>query len=395
MKVIGSPQGSRPPSGGRDATSGKQPVAAGTPQLPPGPPPRPECRVAVLRIAEFAERIDVRSPAEFADDHLPGAVNLPVLDDAERAQVGTMYVQESAFEARKLGAAIVARNIARIVETYARDKPREWAPLVYCWRGGQRSRALTHVLSEIGWRAQQLDGGYRAYRRHVVATLAMLPQHFDYRVICGLTGAGKSRLLAALAAEGAQTLDLEGIARHRGSLLGDLPGDPQPSQKWFESQLAAALAALDSTRPVFVESESRKIGDLQVPETLLAAMRASSCVRLDTPTPMRVAMLKDEYAHFLAAPDELGARLAHLTPVYGKTVVEGWREAAAQGDFDALVAELLERHYDPMYAKSLTRNFPRADDALVARAESVSDAAFRTLARDVIERSHAHATAMT
>ena len=356
--------------------------------LPPGPPPRPDARVSVDRLREFADRVDVRSPSEFAEDHIPGAINLPVLDDAERAQVGTMYAKVSAFDARKLGAAIVARNIARIVETYARDKPREWMPLVYCWRGGQRSRALTHVLSEIGWRAQQLDGGYRAYRRHVVATLQVLPQRFDYRVICGLTGAGKSRLLAALAAEGAQILDLEGLARHRGSLLGDLPGDPQPSQKWFESELVAALAALDSTRPVFVESESRKIGDLQLPETLLATMRAASCVRLQTPTPLRVAMLKDEYAHFLVAPNELGARLAHLTPVYGKQVIERWRDTAARGDFDALVAELLERHYDPMYTQSLARNFPRAGDALVARAEGTSDAAFRALARDVLERSH-------
>ncbi len=365
-----------------------------TAPLPPGPPPRPEGRVSVERIAAFAARIDVRSPSEFAEDHLPGAVNLPVLDDAERAEVGTMYVQVSAFDARKLGAAIVARNIARIIETYARDQPREWTPLVYCWRGGQRSRALVHVLTEIGWRAHQLDGGYRAYRRHVVATLAVLPQRFDYRVICGLTGAGKSRLLAALAAEGAQTLDLEGLARHRGSLLGDLPGDPQPSQKGFESGLAAALATLDPARPVFVESESRKIGDLQVPEALLATMRGSSCVRLDTATPLRVAMLKAEYAHFIAAPDELAARLAHLAPVHGKKVLERWRDAAARGEFDALVAELLERHYDPMYAQSIARNFPRAGEALVARADDVSDAAFRALARDVVARSRAGAPAI-
>jgi len=360
-----------------------------TTPLPPGPPPRPEGRIAVARLGEFAARIDVRSPSEFAEDHIPGAVNLPVLDDAERAEVGAMYVQVSAFDARKLGAAIVARNIAHIVDTYARDKPREWSPLVYCWRGGQRSRALAHVLCEIGWRAYQLDGGYRAYRRHVVATLAVLPQRFDYRVICGLTGAGKSRLLAALAAEGAQTLDLEGLARHRGSLLGDLPGDPQPSQKAFESELAAALAVLDPARPVFVESESRKIGDLQVPEALLATMRASSCVRLDTPTTLRVAMLKAEYAHFIAAPGELTARLAHLAPVYGKKVLERWRDAATRGEFDALVAELLERHYDPMYAQSIARNFPRAGDALVARADDVSDAGFRALARDIVARSHA------
>ncbi|MEP6679530.1 MAG: tRNA 2-selenouridine(34) synthase MnmH, partial [Betaproteobacteria bacterium] len=274
------------------------------------------------------------------------------------------------------------------------DKPREWTPLVYCWRGGQRSRALAHVLSQIGWRAHQLDGGYRAYRRQVVATLATVPARFDYRVICGLTGAGKSRLLYALAAEGAQTLDLEGLARHRGSLLGDLPGDPQPSQKAFESRLADALASLDSARPVFVESESRKIGDLQLPDALLAAMRASRCVRLDTPTPLRVAMLKAEYAHFLAAPDELTARLAHLAPVYGKSVLARWKTLATRKEFDALVVELLEQHYDPMYARSMARNFSRAGDALVARADADSPAAFRGVARDVIERSAAHAPAI-
>ncbi len=329
----------------------------------------------------------MRSPAEFADDHMPGALNLPVLDDAERAEVGTMYVQVSAFDARKVGAAIVARNIARIVATHCRTSRANWAPLVYCWRGGQRSRALTHVLTEIGWRAVQLDGGYRAYRRHVVATLGAAAQRFDYRVVCGLTGAGKSRLLAALGAAGAQTLDLEGLARHRGSLLGDLPGDPQPSQKWFESQLVDALAALDPARPVFVESESRKIGDVQLPDALLASMRGSSCVRLDTPTPLRVAMLMREYAHFLAAPDALAERLAHLAPVHGNKAIERWRDAAARGEFDALVAELLERHYDPMYAQSIARNFPRVGEALVVHAGEASDATFRALAGDVLRRS--------
>jgi len=354
------------------------------PPLPPGPPPRPDGRVGVERIAEFASRIDVRSPSEFAEDHLPGAVNLPVLDDEERARVGTLYVQGSAFDARKVGAAIVARNVARIVETYAQDKPRDWEPLVYCWRGGQRSRSLAHVLAEIGWRAHPLDGGYRAYRRHVVASLGTLPQTFDYRVICGLTGSGKSRLLAALAAQGAQTLDLEGLARHRGSLLGDLPGDPQPSQKRFESELVAALASLDRARPVYVESESRKVGNLQVPETLLATMRAAPCVRVETPQPLRVELLMAEYAHFLAAPDLLASRLDRLVELHGRKTIEQWRDAAQRGAFDALTADLLERHYDPVYARSIERNFPRYDAATVVRIDDVSAEGFAAAARALL-----------
>jgi len=359
--------------------------------LPPGPPPRFEGRATVAALADLPDRIDVRTPSEFAEDHLPGAVNMPVLSDAERAQVGTIYVQDSAFEARKVGAAIVARNIAGIIETYARGQPRDWHPLVYCWRGGQRSRSLTHVLCEVGWRAVQLDGGYRAYRRHVVATLSTLPSAYRYRLVCGLTGSGKSRLLAALALEGAQVLDLERMARHRGSLLGDIPGDPQPSQKAFETEVLATLAAFDRTRPVYVESESRKIGALQVPESLLEAMRASPCVRVDTPQSLRVALLKEEYAHFLEDGAALAQRLVPLTPILGKKTLARWSDAAAQGEHDALIAELLAQHYDPMYAHSIEHNFPCYPDATVARVQALDADAFRALARHVIAQERATA----
>jgi tRNA 2-selenouridine synthase len=352
--------------------------------LPPGPPPRPGLTAGIAALSSYPERIDVRSPAEYAEDHIPGAVNLPVLDDAERAQVGTLYVQVSAFEARKVGAAIAARNIARLVETYAHDKPPQWQPLVYCWRGGQRSRAVAHVLGEIGWRAVQLDGGYRAWRRHVVSALSGPLAPFDFRVVCGLTGSGKSRLLAALAREGAQVLDLEGLARHRGSLLGDLPGDPQPGQKWFESQLHAALAALDPARAVYVESESKRIGTVQLPDPLLAAMRAAQCVRVDTPVSLRVTLLQDEYRHFLCDPEALGERLAHLVPLHGRKTVERWRAAALAGEHDVLVAELLERHYDPLYAGSMTRNFPRHGHGAVVHVTDVTAAAFTALARRLL-----------
>src|SRR5262249_31366223 len=194
----------------------------------------------------------------------------PVLDEGERARIGTRYARESAFTSLHAGAAMVARNSAAMPDVPFRAKPRDWAPLVYCWRGGQRSRSLTHVLNEVGWRAVQLAGGYRAYRRNVVALLAALPPAFDYRVVCGLTGSGQSRLIGALAAEGAQVLDLERIARHRGSLLGDLPVDPQPTQKAFESELVAAMQRFERDRPVYVESESKRIGTLSVPESLLA-----------------------------------------------------------------------------------------------------------------------------
>ena len=353
--------------------------------LPPGPPPRVALRAEVSQWPSFAERIDVRSPSEFAEDHLPGAINLPVLDDAERTLVGTMYIQQSAFEARKVGAALVSRNVAHICETHVRDKPRDWSPLVYCWRGGQRSRSLVHVLCEIGFRAAQLDGGYRAYRRHAVAMLAQLPAHFCFRVVSGLTGSGKSRLLAALAAEGAQVLDLERLARHRGSLLGEFPDATQPTQKLFESEIFAAMSAFDARKVVFVESESRRIGRLQVPDALLGAMRAAACIRVETPRAERVAMLASDYAHWLDDSQYLARRLASLTELYGKATIAKWVALGREGRATELTEELLDTHYDPYYERAMRRNFPRYDDAAVIHVDAARE--YRRVARQLIEQS--------
>ncbi len=351
-------------------------------------------KVGADDLRSYPDRIDVRSPSEYADDHVPGAENHAVLDDAERARIGTLHATESAFAAKRAGAALVARNIAAMLEGPFASKPRDWAPLIYCWRGGQRSRSLAHMLNEIGWRAVQLDGGYRAYRRHVIAMLATLPARFRFEVVCGLTGSGKSRLLDALAAEGAQVLDLEALARHRGSLLGDLPDEVQPSQKWFESQVAAALERLDPAHPVYVESESQKIGAVQVPAALLAAIRAAECIRVDTPAPLRVMLLKGEYAHYLGDPAALAARLARLTPLHGRETIERWNAAAAGGDWDALVGELLSRHYDPTYSRAIERNFARLAEAIVVAPAEIGEDAFRALAREVDARVRSRSRAL-
>jgi tRNA 2-selenouridine synthase len=344
---------------------------------------RLEHRVAIDALPDYSDRIDVRSPVEYAIDHIPGAQSHPVLDDDERARIGTMHARDSAFAARHAGAAIIARNIAAMLDGPFHDKPHDWAPLVYCWRGGQRSRSLTHVLNEIGWRAVQLAGGYRAYRRNVVALLDSLPRKFDYRVVCGLTGSGKSRLIAALAAEGAQVLDLERIARHRGSLLGDLPVELQPTQKTFESELVATLQRFEPNRPVYVESESKRIGTLSVPESLLATMREAPCIRLELPRSLRIELLKDEYAHFLADPKLLSERLARLSPLHGGKAVEQWSEAASAGDWNRVIAELLDLHYDPAYSRSIGRNFPRIADAVAVAPAAATEDAFRALAREL------------
>jgi tRNA 2-selenouridine synthase len=311
----------------------------------------------VAELDQFDALLDVRSPAEFAEDHVPGAINVPVLDDAERARVGTLYKQVSPFLARKVGAALVARNIARHIDAAFVDQDRGWRPLVYCWRGGKRSGAMTIVLREIGWDARQLEGGYKAFRRHVIDELEALPPRLDLRVICGMTGTGKSRLIRALAARGAQVIDLEALAAHRGSVLGGLPEAPQPSQKAFETRLWQALARLDPHRPVYVESESRKIGDVRVPEPLIAAMWAAPCIVIQAETPLRVELLMDEYAHFLTDRITLADRLSALTTLHGHARIARWMALADENRHAELVAELLELHYDPAYRRSIGSHY--------------------------------------
>ena len=330
--------------------------------------------------ASYDAVIDTRSPAEYAEDHIPGALSAPVLDDDERAQVGTMYKQVSQFEAQKVGAALLAKNVANHIETLFAGKPKTWRPLVYCWRGGKRSGAMAHVLREVGWDANTLQGGYKAYRRWVVAQLETVPTQFKFTVIHGPTGSGKSRLLAALSRAGAQVLDLEQLAAHRGSVLGGLPDKPQPSQKMFESRLLAALCALDPSRPVFVEGESKKIGELQVPDALMGTMRASPCVRLEASVETRVALLLDEYRHFLADRRSLDAQLDCLVALHGRDKIAEWKALAARGEWKEFVSRLLLEHYDPAYSRSSHRNFTQLAEARRLRIASSDEPAFERAA---------------
>ncbi len=331
------------------------------------------------RLDEFSV-LDARSESEFALDRVPGAVNWPSLTDAERVLIGTEYVQDSAFTAKKRGAALVARNIAGHIEREVLDKPKDWRPLVYCWRGGSRSGALATVLDHIGFRVHRLEGGYQAYRRAVIAALDTLPARFEYRVIAGSTGSGKSRLLQVLRAQGAQVLDLEALANHRGSVLGLVPGSPQPGQKQFESRVWEALRAFDPARPVYVESESKKIGDLRVPLALIERMRASRCLRLELPLEARVTLLLGEYDFFVTDTQAFCERLDALRATRGHEVVDAWQAAARAGRTSDVVRELLVLHYDPVYAQSLKRNFAAEADYLAELAWDGSDASLATAA---------------
>ena len=337
----------------------------------------------VEELADADTLIDVRSPAEFAEDHIQGAINCPVLDNDERILIGTLYKQVSPFEAKKRGAALVARNIARHLEEQFLERPKSWRPVIYCWRGGQRSGAMTTIFRSIGWDARQLEGGYKSYRRQVVAELDTLPRRFRYRVLCGPTGSAKSRILQAIGDLGEQIVDLEALACHKGSVLGVLPDSPQPSQKMFESQLMQALRDLDPARPVHVEAESRKIGRLQVPEAMIESMHAGECVTIAAPLAARVDFLLRDYDYFLRDPDGLNRRLESLKALRGGETVKHWQAAASAGCWPELVRDLLSQHYDPLYERSQNRNYAGIADPRTITVDELSPAGIAAIARRI------------
>ena len=332
----------------------------------------------------FDTLIDARSPAEFALDHLPGAINCPVLDDEERRVVGTLYQQTGAFEARRVGAAMVAANLAHHLRERFADQPADWKPLVYCWRGGLRSGSMVTWLRMVGWDAQQLAGGYKSFRRHVITQLDTLCPQLQLRVVCGTTGSAKTRILQALAAEGAQVLDLEALAAHKGSLLGALPGVAQPSQKRFETLLATALEPMDIQRPVYIEGESARIGRLSLPRTLLDNLHAAPCIEIRASAEERLAYLLRDYAYLGADGPALATQLGLLKEMLGKEVVQRWQQWAHAGDLPHLFAELMALHYDPHYRHSQARHFHMWAQRQQVEAASLSEPGIVATARTVL-----------
>jgi tRNA 2-selenouridine synthase len=335
----------------------------------------------LARLPEFDTIIDARSEDEFDEDHIPQAVNWPTLNNQERIQIGTLYKQVNQFEAKKRGAAIAARNIAAHIERDVLDKPKDWKPLAYCWRGGKRSGSLSLILDQIGFRVTLVEGGYKAFRAAVVQDIPRLVEPLDWRVICGTTGSGKTRLLQALQTQGAQVVDLEALANHRSSVLGALPGLPQPSQKRFDTLVWNALRALDPNRPVYIESESKKVGNVAVPTALIEAMRKGTCLNLMLPDSERVALLMEDYDFFVQDTEHFCKRLQVLAEFRGKTVVDAWITSVRAGRITPVVQELLTLHYDPVYLQSMRRNFQQFETAETIAPTDHTQAAMLELAR--------------
>ena len=337
----------------------------------------------------YSEIIDVRSPNEFAEDHIPKAINLPVLNDDERAQVGTIYKQINPFTARKVGAALVSKNISQHLTEYFATKDKNYRPLVYCWRGGQRSGSMASVLSQIGWRVTLIEGGYKTYRTYVRQQIEHLPQKFTYQVLCGLTGSGKTRILHQMRlTRGAQVLDLEGLANHRGSLLGEeWQGklSPQPSQKYFESLLLEQLQKFNPHQPVWVESESQKIGNIYLPQFLWEKMKQANSIEIQIPIAARVKFLLEEYPHLMDHADILKWKLEKFKSRYGWDKLCHWYQLIDAANWELFVQDILQYHYDPTYRQSIKRDFSKADRVL--SIPNLSDSSIDSLLDSLLPNS--------
>ena len=340
--------------------------------------------VGIEQLREFDEIIDVRSPSEFGLDHIPNAINAPVLNDQERAEVGTIYKQVNPFEAKQVGASIVARNIANAIDHIFVGRPKKWKPLIYCWRGGQRSAAMAHILRQIGWNAHQLEGGYKAYRKYVIEELEHKPGALSFIVLCGLTGVGKTTILQELAKKGQQVLDLEELANHKGSLLGKPATSDQPSQKHFETLLWEKLTNFKPSQVIFTESESRKIGNLRIPEELMNRIRIGNTIRIEASIDERINLIIEEYPHFLANPNGLKMAIRSLQQLHSNKTIQAWEDLIDKQNWKGFVGDIMIKHYDPAYEKSSIQNFPKLSSATTFRVDDYSDNKYQKIATDII-----------
>lgn len=298
--------------------------------------------------------IDVRSEGEFAESHIPGAVNIPIFSDEERAQVGTMYKQIGKEEAKELGLRIASAKLPGLVQA-VREAAADRQPVVYCWRGGMRSKSVATVLDMLGMPVHRLEGGYRGYRESVKQRLAHFSLQAKCVVIHGMTGVGKTELLRLLAEDGEPVVDLEGMAGHKGSAFGSI-GETPRNQRMFESLLLQRLEEWEASPYLIIEAESKRIGRVNMPEFLLEAKEAGLHILLKAPLAVRV---QRTLAQYIVDDPEFKEKVTGALRSIEKKLSPadrdfGW-EAIADGRYEDLTEMLLVKYYDPRYRYTMER----------------------------------------
>jgi len=334
---------------------------------------------------KFDTIIDVRSPLEFAEDHIVGAINCPVLSDLERQKVGTIYKKESSFKAKIIGSSLTAKNIAFHIENKFMEKKGSWQPLIYCWRGGQRSKAFSLVLSEVGWRTNQLKGGYKEYRNQVINFLDNIGPKLKITLISGKTGSAKTKILKSIENEGGQILDLEGLANHKGSLLGKIPDLIQPSQKFFESLIFNKIQNLNLKDKIYIEAESSKIGNIHIPKSIWKKMIKSPRIEISANVELRAKFLVSDYDYMCNNPTLINPIIKGLKNRLSKELFDEWTNLIERKKWFDLTKSFLENHYDPSYSSNTIKNDRKVIKKITATSLNNSD--IKDIAKKILNKN--------
>ena len=334
---------------------------------------------------KFDTIIDVRSPLEFAEDHIVGAINCPVLSDLERQKVGTIYKKESSFKAKIIGSSLAAKNIAFHIQNNFIEKKGSWQPLIYCWRGGQRSKAFSIVLSEVGWRTNQLKGGYKEYRNQVINFLENIGPKLKITLISGKTGSAKTKILKSIENEGGQILDLEGLANHKGSLLGKIPDLIQPSQKFFESLIFNKIQNLNLKDKIYIEAESSKIGNIHIPKSIWKKMIKSPRIEISANIELRAKFLVSDYDYMCNDPTLINPIIKGLKNRLSKELFDEWTNLIDRKKWFDLTKSFLENHYDPSYSSNTIKNDRKVIKKITTTSLNHSD--IKDIAKKILNKN--------
>lgn len=292
--------------------------------------------------------VDVRSPGEFKESSIKGAINMPLFDDEERKIIGTVYTRESVEKAKRIGLEVASKKLLHIYDEIKELQKQYDKIVLFCARGGMRSGVLGMLLSSMGVNTERINEGYKGYRRYVIENLPKVNESAQYIVLHGNTGVGKTEILKQLECDGFDVLDLEGFANHRGSLLGTVGLGETTSQKQFESNIYHMLKERKGSY-VFIEAESKRIGNTTIPDFVFEKMKAGIHIFVDADIHFRTELIIKEYTKCENCNQEIIDCLKRLEKYIGETNLERYTELVLNSEYEMVVSELMIKHYDPMY----------------------------------------------